>query len=344
LIVERRCEMTIALAVAWSGPFSSVATANASTPLARRGTREIAELSAVVSRMAETLARRADYIRSFAAHVSHEFKTPLAGAKGAIELIEDHAATMSAPERAHFLEVAGASLDRLDRLVRRLVDLARADMMRPGGTEPTELAEVLRRVAERYRAYGLAVTAQSETILAPLPQDGLDVMLDTLLDNVVQHAGAGAEVNITATISSEDRVAITVADDGPGIPRDNRAHVFEPFFTTAREAGGTGLGLPIVHAIATAAGGTVSLVDSERGAVFAIDLPRAILKPSGHNAATRLLEAPGLRAGGSDRWRWHVGSPAEACYECSAVLPERVRKATRWVAGFWFETESSPGQ
>src|SRR5439155_8628124 len=117
---------------------------DASAPLARRGTREIVELSAAVSRMAETLARRADYIRSFAADVSHEFKTPLAGAKGAIELIEDHAATMSAPERAHFLEVAAGSLDRLDRLVRRLVDLARADMMRPGGSEPTELASVLR--------------------------------------------------------------------------------------------------------------------------------------------------------------------------------------------------------
>ena len=248
-------------------------------PLAPQVPRELAELSAAVARMAGILERRAEYIRSFAAHVSHEFKTPLAGAKGALELLEDHAATMDAAERAHFIGVVGASLDRLDLLVRRLVDLARADMMRPGRPVIRQVAPVLEALAERYRARGLDVAIEAGPEQAALPEDALDIMLGSLLDNVLQHAGTGAKAVITARRAG-DTLVLTLADDGPGVPAGDAARIFEPFFTTARARGGTGLGLPIVRAIAAALGGQVALLPSDgRGASFRITLPGMAAEP-----------------------------------------------------------------
>ena len=78
--------------------------------------------------MADTLARRAGTVAGLAAGVSHEFKTPLAAIRGAGELLEDHADTLVPAERARPLRLVGEGADRLDRLVRRLVGLARADI------------------------------------------------------------------------------------------------------------------------------------------------------------------------------------------------------------------------
>ncbi len=242
------------------------------TPLAGPGTREVGELSAAVSRMAAILEQRADYIRSFAAHVSHEFKTPLAGAKGAVELLDDHVSTLSEAERRHLLQVVGGSLERLERLVRRLIDLARADMTQPEAGISTPLGPVLARVAAHY-ADTLRVEVPAAAPSVALPGDALDILLASLLDNVVQHVGRGSAVAITA-IGTADIVTITLADDGPGISAANAARIFEPFFTTAREAGGTGLGLSIARAIVTGAGGTIALLDTGgRGAAFRLALP-----------------------------------------------------------------------
>jgi len=97
------------------------------TPIAGRTVREVAELSEALSRMARTLEDRADYIRGFAAHVSHEFKTPLTTIRGTVELLQEHFDSMSQEERARFLRNLEAEAERLARLVTRLLDLARAD-------------------------------------------------------------------------------------------------------------------------------------------------------------------------------------------------------------------------
>jgi C4-dicarboxylate-specific signal transduction histidine kinase len=76
-------------------------------------------------------------------------------------------------------------------------------------------------------------------------------------------------------VTVDSDVRITVRDNGPGIPAAHHDRAFEPFFTTARAKGGTGLGLPIVRAIAAGAGGSVTLVASESGAAFLISLPAA---------------------------------------------------------------------
>ena len=272
LTVSRLVTRPLALLVAQAQRVAAGETGIVVAP-ERPGPRELAELSDAVARMAAILERRADYIRSFSAHVSHEFKTPLAGAKGAVELLADHAETMSPEERAHFIQVTAASLERLDRLARRLVDLARADMMRPGRGAPRALAPILATLAERWQARGLAIRISVGVERTTLAEDALEMMLGNLLENALQHAGPDAAVTITARETAEALV-LELADTGPGVAEPDAARIFEPFFTTARAEGGTGLGLPITRAIAAAIGGTVELLPAAgKGAVFRITLP-----------------------------------------------------------------------
>src|SRR3546814_9970249 len=93
--------------------------------------------------------------------MSHEFKTPLSGIRGAIELLEDHDATMSAEERRRFLANADADARRLASLVSRLLDLARADMMRGDGGRLDDPAALLARIADGATRPGFAVDRKS---------------------------------------------------------------------------------------------------------------------------------------------------------------------------------------
>ena len=254
-----------------------VALGGQAIPLQRPGTREVADLSAALTRMATMLDQRASYIIAFAASVSHEFKTPLAGLRGAAELLEDHVDTLPADERGKLLGIMAANTQRLDILVRRLLDLARADMMRPGAVSATNIATVLEALLPTYLERGMAVDADVGTCTVALPADALSALLASLLENAAAHAsadgrGSGASVAVSAR-SRGRRTWITVKDDGPGISPANRGRVFEPFFTTARDQGGTGLGLPIVRAMAQGVGGAVELLPSDHGACFCVELP-----------------------------------------------------------------------
>lgn len=246
-------------------------------PLAHPGTREVAELSETVAAMARTLEERAQYIRAFAAHVSHEFKTPLTAIRGTVELMRDHGDSMSAAERERFLAILDGDAGRLDRLVRRLLELARADMPASAqGDARTELAPLLEGLAHRYRERGLQVEVE---LSPPLPAvsigvETLDSILASLLDNVRQHAGPQASATLRARVDGAF-VRVELADDGQGISANNAARVFEPFFTTARGAGNTGLGLSIVRSLLQGHGGTIALKPVPQGTCFELALPAA---------------------------------------------------------------------
>lgn len=243
----------------------------------RRPTMEVREVQGLYTdftAMAEGIERRGRYLRDFAASLSHEFKTPLAGIRGGIELLQDHAATMSADERARFLSNMQGDADRLSRLVSRLLELAKADMGKTSGDARTELEPVLARLADAHGSANFAVETSLPKNLPPLAME--DGALETVLATLIENARQSGATRLAVSALVEGAAAqIALRDNGPGVPEADRIRIFDPFFTSKREAGGTGLGLPIARALVEGCGGELELAEGEGGARFVLTLPLA---------------------------------------------------------------------
>ncbi len=225
--------------------------------------------------MATAIDRRSRYLRDFAASVSHEFKTPLAGISGAIELFEDHGAVMTPAERERFLGNIKADAARLSQLVTRLLDLARADMAQPEPDAAVDALEATRRVADAHGGSGLQlrILEPMSLPLVVVPAPTIEMVLATLIENARQ---AGATEIVITLAPTGNNLEIVVADNGRGIAPADAERVFEPFFTTRRAAGGTGLGLSIAVSLLEAGRGGLKLVPGEtQGARFVVILPAA---------------------------------------------------------------------
>jgi signal transduction histidine kinase len=238
-------------------------------PLRRHGTRELASLTESFMTMARRLSDRSDYLSSFASHVSHELKTPLTAIKGAAELMRDAEASMTPEDRERFLSNVLADVERIGVLLERLRELARADNPEIGGT--AALQEVAQKLRERFAPLQIVVDADANQAIAMSEENAL-IVLGHLLDNAVRH---GSKTVTLKTLREDGLLRIRVSDDGSGISQGNRARVFDPFFTTRREEGGTGMGLGIVRALLRAHGGDIVLDPSERGTAFVLTLPAA---------------------------------------------------------------------
>ena len=230
---------------------------------------EIQQLYADFRTMEEAIERRSRYLRDFAASVSHEFKTPLAGISGAIELLEDHGGSMTDTERHTFLSNMQADSARLSRLVKRMMELAKADMQWDSRDAAANVAATLRRIVDGFDKNGFATgIAVDDDILVALDSNALAAIATTLIENAKQ---AGA----TRVVVSGNATQITFTDNGPGITPADQARIFEPFFTNKRSAGGTGLGLAIARSLAEAQGGRLDLTVSDGGGTcFALSFRR----------------------------------------------------------------------
>ena len=233
---------------------------------------EIQALYADFAAMADAIERRSLYLRDFAHAMSHEFKTPLSGIRGAIELLADHP-EMQPADRSRFLANAHADAERLALLVARLLELARADMAEPEARVAVDPGPVVARIADAHRGAAFTIDLQMPAMPARIavPAATLDAVLTTLLENSRQ-AGASA-ARIVAAIAP-DRLRIDLSDNGPGMAPADRARLFEPFFTTRRVEGGTGLGLAIARSLLSAAGATITLLP-DAATTFRLELPLA---------------------------------------------------------------------
>ncbi|WP_235512559.1 sensor histidine kinase [Sphingomonas sp. Leaf17] len=235
---------------------------------------EIQGLYADFAAMAVAIDHRSRYLRDFAHAVSHEFKTPLAGIRGALELLVDHDATMTAADRARFLANADADAGRLTLLVTRLLDLARADMTAAATQARTVLPPILSRLADAHRSPSFAVVVVADSDVGPVTPSATTI--ETVLTTLIENSRQAGATKVTLTLSATPQAAILhIADDGPGVAEADRARIFEPFFTTHRARGGTGLGLPIVRSLLATAGGGIELVALPGPAIFIVTIPRA---------------------------------------------------------------------
>jgi two-component system OmpR family sensor kinase len=226
----------------------------------QQGTREIATLSQSFLDLAERLVDRTEYVSSFAAHVSHELKSPVTAIRGSAELLRD--AEMTKDERQRFLDHIIADSDRLTALLDSLRDLARADLDAEPGSST---------IAAALSGHEAALSGDTAVPIAIGPEAARAVFGQLMRNAREHHATA---VTITAE-RREGHLRIVVADNGEGVSPGNRDRIFEPFFTTRRESGGTGMGLQIVRAMLAAHGGSIALLPSESGAAFEIRVPLA---------------------------------------------------------------------
>ena len=245
-------------------------------PLRQPVTLEIAELSETLVTMGRVLGERATYIQDFAAHMSHEFKTPLTAIQGALELIQEHSAEMDTAQMQQFVSNAIQDTERLKLLVARLLELARADMMRVRD-EACDLGAILMRLQPYHETVTIEAMAPGEATL-PIPDDVAQALLTTMLTNSTQHGATKIAVALTRLT---DCLTVVIADNGAGISPANAEKLFVPFFTTRRDTGGTGLGLVIVRSMLNAYGADIAYSPGERGARFIVTLPagRGWMKP-----------------------------------------------------------------
>jgi signal transduction histidine kinase len=235
---------------------------------ARRRQSALRETSQLAEARAALLASQEQFLHD----ASHELRTPVTIARGHLEVLRRSGASNGE------VDVALDELGRIERIVERLLLLAKAD--RPDFLALTEielevfLEDVFMRFAEvaprRWRLGELA----AGTVTADAEQ--LRIALDALLENAVKHTEPGEVVELRSRVVSEG-VAIEVADGGGGIPREALGRIFERFgradSARNRSVGGVGLGLSIVAAIARAHGGTCSVSSGAGGSTFALVLP-----------------------------------------------------------------------
>jgi signal transduction histidine kinase len=205
--------------------------------------------------------------------ISHELRTPLTIARGHIEAMA-YSNGGAPPEAA----VALDELDRLGRLVERLLMLAKADHAAPT-TTTIELDDLLEETTMRWGGVAPRVWRVGELAPATLDADpdALRIALDTLIENAVEHTGPDDVIEVSSHLDGNTAV-VQVADSGSGIPAEALGDIFERFArhdNAGRTGRHLGLGLAIVDAIARSHGGSCTVTSSAEGSVFALHLPGA---------------------------------------------------------------------
>ena len=238
---------------------------------------ELGQLARAFERMRLRLASLDRARGEFIANASHELRTPLFSLGGFLELLEEPG--LDAATRDEFLGQMREQVARLTKLATDLLDLSRLDAGRLTTTaEVVDLAglaaELAAEFTPRARATGHALDVEYAGPAEALG-DGERVLQigRVLVENALVHTPAGTRVRIAAALDGH-RATLTVADDGPGIPPETRAQVFERFFRLdGGRASGSGLGLAIARELAAVMGGRIELDDRDGWTWFSLALP-----------------------------------------------------------------------
>ncbi|WGT65956.1 sensor histidine kinase [Variovorax paradoxus] len=232
---------------------------------------EVRPLVDEVNELMARLGRTFDFQNRFVADAAHQLKTPVSGLKAQIEL----ALRENDAERVrHSLAQLYISADRLSRLVQQLLSLARNE---PGALdamqlEPLDLNAYALEVSMDWvpqaikRDIDLGFEGVEHSLVINADRDRLRELINNLIDNAVRYSQPGGRVTVRVSQSGTDQCRLAISDDGPSVPVEERARIFERFHRLlGTQEDGSGLGLAIVSEIATLHGARITLEEDIDG-------------------------------------------------------------------------------
>ncbi len=262
--------------------------------LVERRTGELVREKETVARQAAELSRQAEELRELDraksqlfANVSHEFRTPLTLILGPVRDLRAGVWGTVEPRVAGQLETVERNAARLLELIDQLLDVARLEAGRLDlRVRLADLDAFVGAVVERFlplaerRQVHLAFVPAQDPVAVFLDHQQLDKVFANLLANALKHTPEGGlvEVRVVGPADGEERAAVEVRDDGPGIPADQLDKIFDRFYQgrgpVARRFGGAGLGLSLARDLAVLHGGTLTVASEPGlGSTFTVELP-----------------------------------------------------------------------
>ena len=257
--------------------------------IAEDGPKEFAALASAFNQMTVSLAnQREQIIRTeklasvgqLAAGVAHEIGNPLAAILGYVDILRSEAAgkgELPVAERQDALDRVKAETQRIHRIIRELLEFSRPSHEEPVATDPLRVvqsAQALLAPQSRFREVRVVTAGGDSWPQAMVSPGRLAQVLVNLLLNAADAMGGKGTI-VVACEAAGDKVALSIADEGPGVAPENRRKIFDPFFTTKPVGQGTGLGLSVSRSIVESFGGTLELVPfvAGQGAKFVLSLP-----------------------------------------------------------------------
>ncbi len=253
------------------------------------------------TRLHELEEQKARFLR----HVSHELKTPLTAVREGAELLRDNVGGTLTPEQRDIVRIVRDNTLSLQKLIEDLLAYQQTRAMEPATLGPVALADIVRRVTREQKLAALArmITFDGEMQPALVIGDTerLRTIVDNLLSNAIKYSPRSGEIGVT--LGARDGFAVLdIVDQGPGVPADDRARIFESFYQGATPADGrikgSGLGLAIAREYAVAHGGRIEVLDradGRRGAWFRLWLPLADVPDERHRLANPKARLAGVK-------------------------------------------------
>jgi two-component system phosphate regulon sensor histidine kinase PhoR len=293
-------------ALAASAPEVHIAELRIPVPVAREVHATVAALDSPLSGGAGVLVVLSDRTREraiertradFVANASHELRTPLASLMGFIDTLRGPAAD-DPPAQKRFLDIMADQAARMNRLIDDLLSLSRIELVEHQPPDaPVDLVDLTRRMIDQFeiriaqRHATLDWRPPEDTPLVAGDEDQLEQVFQNLLDNALKYGRESGVVRVALATASggawpaRPGVVLSVADDGPGIPKRHLPRLTERFYRVdtgrSRAIGGTGLGLAIVKHVVNRHRGQM-LIESEegQGAIFSVWLPTIAKTPA----------------------------------------------------------------
>jgi signal transduction histidine kinase len=218
---------------------------------------------------------RLDAMATLSAGLAHEVRNPLNAARLQLELLERRLRRQrdDDPKLVEPTELATHEMERLTNLLNDFLAFARPPELH---VHEQDIVEVCRHVVDLERPLAERrqvelVLADHEPVIAQIDVGKIHQVIQNLVRNGLEAAQQGGHVGVSVN-NGDQAVHIKVRDDGPGIPADVLARIYEPFFSTKET--GTGMGMAIVHSLVTMHGGTIHVATTPQGTEFEVVVPR----------------------------------------------------------------------